>query len=100
MPEIFDYRLHELMRGAGCVFVRPGSGGHEIWQCPNNGRRFAVPIRIVSLHTAACVLGQIGLAGSLPARRSPRPEPPSDRPSTTGTIITIDGGGSSRRSEL
>jgi predicted RNA binding protein YcfA (HicA-like mRNA interferase family) len=61
MPETFDRELRRLLREAGCTFVRPGKGSHEIWHSPITGRRFPVPVGIVSRHTANGVLRQAGL---------------------------------------
>lgn len=61
MPATFDLELRRLLREAQCTFVRAGKGSHEIWQSPITGRRFPVPIRIVSRHTANGVLHQAGL---------------------------------------
>jgi len=52
MPATFDRELRRLLRRAGCTFVRAGKGSHEIWQSPITGRRFPIPIGIVSRHTA------------------------------------------------
>jgi predicted RNA binding protein YcfA (HicA-like mRNA interferase family) len=61
MPASFDRELRQLLREAGCTFVRAGKGSHEIWQSPITGRRLPVPIGIVSRHTANGVLQQAGL---------------------------------------
>jgi predicted RNA binding protein YcfA (HicA-like mRNA interferase family) len=61
MPATFDRELRRLLRAAGCTFVRGGKGSHQIWQSPITGRRFPVPVRIVSRHTANAVLEQAGL---------------------------------------
>jgi predicted RNA binding protein YcfA (HicA-like mRNA interferase family) len=61
MPTAFDRELRRLLRRAGCTFVRPGKGSHEIWQSPITGRRFPVPVGIVSRYTANAVLAQAGL---------------------------------------
>ena len=50
-----------MLREAGCTFVRAGKGSHEIWHSPITGRRFPVPVGIVSRHTANGVLQQAGL---------------------------------------
>jgi hypothetical protein len=46
---------------AGRMFVRAGKGSHQIWYSPLTGRRFPVPVGIVSRHTANGVLDQAGL---------------------------------------
>jgi predicted RNA binding protein YcfA (HicA-like mRNA interferase family) len=55
MAATFDRALPRLLREAGCTFVRTGKGSHEIWQNPITGRRFPVPVGIVSRHTANAV---------------------------------------------
>ena len=52
MAPQFDRALRELLRGAGCTFVRQGKGSHEIWQSPVTRQHFPVPIGIPSRHTA------------------------------------------------
>jgi predicted RNA binding protein YcfA (HicA-like mRNA interferase family) len=61
MPATFDRALRRSLVRAGCTFVRAGKGSHEIWQSPITGRRFPVPVGIVSRHTANGVLEQAGL---------------------------------------
>jgi HicA toxin of bacterial toxin-antitoxin, len=61
MPATFDRQLRQLLRRAGCTFVRVGKGSHQIWYSPITNRRFPVPIGIVSRHTANGVLDQAGL---------------------------------------
>jgi len=58
-----DYtpRLKQVLRVAGCSFVRPGKGDHEIWFSPITGIRFVVDSYIKSRHTANAVLKQAGL---------------------------------------
>ena len=53
--------LKRLLAAAGCIFVRPGKGDHEIWSSPITGRSFPVDSRIRSRHTANGVLKQAGL---------------------------------------
>jgi HicA toxin of bacterial toxin-antitoxin, len=57
----FTAELKEILRKAGCYFVRHGRGDHEIWQSPISGRRFPVDANIKSRHTANAVLKQAGL---------------------------------------
>jgi predicted RNA binding protein YcfA (HicA-like mRNA interferase family) len=61
MGETFDRELRRLLREAGCTFVRPGKGSHEIWSSPITGRSFTGPVGTVSRHTANAVLKQAGL---------------------------------------
>lgn len=61
MPATFDRELRRLLNLAGCRFVRPGKGSHEIWYSPITDRRFGVPAAIVSRHTANGVLKDAGL---------------------------------------
>jgi len=50
-----------MLREAGCRFVRPGKGDHEIWYSPITRRHFVVDAKIRSRHTANAVLKQAGL---------------------------------------
>jgi hypothetical protein len=60
---VADYagELKRLLAAAGCRFVRPGKGDHEIWSSPLSGRSFPVDSTIRSRHTANGVLKQAGL---------------------------------------
>ena len=57
----YTERLKEILRKAGCRFVRQGRGDHEIWESPISRRRFTVDANIKSRHTANAVLKQAGL---------------------------------------
>lgn len=61
MAPQFDRPLRELLKAAGCSFVRQGKGSHEIWYSPVTKRNFALPIGIPSRHTANAILRQAGL---------------------------------------
>lgn len=61
MAPQFDLALRNLLRAAGCAFVRQGRGSHEIWYSPITKRSFAVPVGIPSRHTANAILRQAGL---------------------------------------
>ena len=54
-------RVKAILSENGCTFIRQGKGDHEIWQSPITGRRFPVPIGIVSRYTANGILVQAGL---------------------------------------
>ena len=58
-----DYarQVKKLLRKAGCQLHRQGSGDHEIWESPVNGRRFTVDGKIKSRHTANGTLEDAGL---------------------------------------
>jgi hypothetical protein len=56
MAPQFDRNLRELLRKAGCAFVRPGQGSHEVWHSPIARRNFPVPHHIDSRHTANGIL--------------------------------------------
>ncbi|MGO9421395.1 type II toxin-antitoxin system HicA family toxin [Roseiarcus sp.] len=60
VPQI-DRPLRDLLIKAGCEFIRPGRGSHEIWRSPNTQHHFPVPIGIPSRHTANAILRQAGL---------------------------------------
>jgi hypothetical protein len=53
--------LIQLLRAQGCLFVRHGKGGHDIWFSPISNQRFVVDGKIKSRHTANAVLKQAGL---------------------------------------
>lgn len=57
----FSRDLKRILRDAGCTFVRPGKGDHEIWRSPISGKHFPVDAKILSRHTANAVLKQAGL---------------------------------------
>jgi hypothetical protein len=61
MAPQFDRALRDLLRAAGCSFVRQGKGSHEIWYSPITKRNFPVAVGIASRHTANAVLRQSGL---------------------------------------
>ena len=61
MTSTFYPQLVEVLRSAGCVFVRQGKGSHEIWQSPVNQKNFSVPFTIKSKPTANAILKQAGL---------------------------------------
>ncbi|TBZ07917.1 MULTISPECIES: type II toxin-antitoxin system HicA family toxin [Rhizobium] len=53
--------LKELLLKAGCEYVRPGKGDHEIWYSPVSSRHFTVDHGVKSRHTANETLKQAGL---------------------------------------
>ncbi|WP_434612125.1 type II toxin-antitoxin system HicA family toxin [Tabrizicola sp. M-4] len=53
--------LIELLRRAGCHFVRPGKGDHEIWYSPITLKNFTVDHGTKSKHTANNTLRDAGL---------------------------------------
>ncbi len=63
-----DYgrEVREILKRAGCRFVRPGKGDHEIWESPISSTRFVVDGKIKSRHTANEVLKQAGLPKQFP----------------------------------
>lgn len=61
MTATFDRALQRLLNDAGCRFVRPAKGSHELWYSPLTRRHFVVPSGIASRHTANAVLRQAGL---------------------------------------
>ena len=61
MGESFTPDLEKLLKAAGCRFVRPGKGHHDIWFSPNTAIYFPVDSKIKSRHTANPVLKQAGL---------------------------------------
>jgi predicted RNA binding protein YcfA (HicA-like mRNA interferase family) len=65
VADSFDRELKELLEGAGCHYVRPGKGSHQIWHSPITQRSFPVPVGIKSRHTANSILKQAGIAKKL-----------------------------------
>jgi len=61
LAQTFDRELTRLLRDAGCSFVRPAKGSHDLWFSPVTRTHFTVPQGIVSRHTANSVLKQAGL---------------------------------------
>ena len=53
--------LKRTLKEAGCSFVRPGKGGHEIWWSPLSKQNIVVDTGIKSRHTANAVLKQAGI---------------------------------------
>ena len=53
--------LAQILRQAGCYFVREGKGSHEIWFSPITRTNFAVPGNINKRTTANGILKQAGL---------------------------------------
>ena len=56
MSANYAKELRKLLRDAGCTFVRPGKGDHEIWPSPLDGKHFSVESVIESRHTANAAL--------------------------------------------
>jgi predicted RNA binding protein YcfA (HicA-like mRNA interferase family) len=56
----YDRDLKRLLRDAGCLYLRPGKGSHEIWYSPISRRPIVVPLN-VKRHTANGVLKAAGL---------------------------------------
>lgn len=57
----FSRRLRQLLKEAGCTFVRQGKGDHEIWFSPVTGQPFTIDGKIVSRHSANGVPKDAGL---------------------------------------
>jgi predicted RNA binding protein YcfA (HicA-like mRNA interferase family) len=53
--------LAQILRQAGCYFVRAGKGSHEIWFSPITRTNFAVPSNVNKRTTANGILKQAGL---------------------------------------
>jgi len=58
----FTPALKQILRRAGCHFIRVGKLDHAIWFSPINGIPFVVDNHIKSRQTANAVLKQAGLA--------------------------------------
>jgi hypothetical protein len=61
MAATYDRKLKRILLDAGCHFVRPAKGSHELWYSPISKRHFAVPTNVVIRHTANGVLKEAGL---------------------------------------
>jgi predicted RNA binding protein YcfA (HicA-like mRNA interferase family) len=61
MGSTFDRALLRLLKDAGCSYVRPAKGSHELWFSPITNRHITVPQGIFSRNTANGVLKQAGL---------------------------------------
>lgn len=61
MAATFDRDLKKILAEAGCRYVRPAKGSHELWFSPLTQRHFTVPANIVIRYTANGVLKQAGL---------------------------------------
>lgn len=57
----YTRELKKLLSAAGCYYVRPGKGDHDIWYSPITNRHFPVDADLKSRHTANTVLRQAGL---------------------------------------
>lgn len=57
----YGRELKELLEAAGCHFVRPGKGSHEIWYSPISDRHFTVVSNCKVRHTANQSLKDAGL---------------------------------------
>ena len=53
--------VKRILRANGCSFHGQGRGDHEIWYSPITNRYFPVDNKILSRHTANCILRQAGL---------------------------------------
>jgi len=52
--------VREKLREAGYEFARQAKGDHEMWRSPA-GKQVAVPVKIMSRHTANAILKEAGL---------------------------------------
>jgi hypothetical protein len=57
----FTRQLKKYLAEAGCYFLRPGKGDHEIWFSPISNRQVTVDNKTMSRHTANGALKQAGL---------------------------------------
>jgi len=54
--------VKKALKDGGCRFDRQGKGSHEIWYSPLTNRKFPVPYKNLSRHTANEICKQAGLA--------------------------------------
>ena len=57
----YTRELKKLLAEAGCQYVRPGKGDHDIWYSPLTDANFPVDGDIKSRNMANTVLKQAGL---------------------------------------
>lgn len=57
----YERQLKKLLTEAGCRFVRPGRGDHEIWWSPITQQHFTVDRGVALRHTANGTLKDAGL---------------------------------------
>jgi predicted RNA binding protein YcfA (HicA-like mRNA interferase family) len=60
-PQSYTPDVIKLLRKAGCRYVRPGKGDHQIWYSPIVERKVTVDSKILSRHSANATLKQAGL---------------------------------------
>lgn len=61
MGASFAVALKRRLREAGCIFVRPGKGDHEIWYSPITDRSVVVDNNTRSRHTVNRILKAAGI---------------------------------------
>lgn len=54
-------QLKKVLREAGCYYLHPGRGDHEIWYSPITNVKFTVDGNLKSRHTANHALKEAGL---------------------------------------
>ena len=57
----FGKEVRDLLKAAGCWFVRHGRGDQDIWRSPRAQRPLTVPVKIKSRHMANKILRDAGL---------------------------------------
>lgn len=57
----YEKKVREILKEAGCYFVRHGKGDHDVWYSPITGRTVAVDSKIKSRHMANVVLKESGV---------------------------------------
>ena len=62
MAATYDRELKKILFDAGCRFVRPAKGSHEIWYSPISLRQLTVPTNITIRHAANGILKEAGLS--------------------------------------
>jgi predicted RNA binding protein YcfA (HicA-like mRNA interferase family) len=61
MSQGFGRPVRGHLEKGGWQFHRHGKGDHDIWINPKTGQTIAVPVKIMSRHTANGILKQAGL---------------------------------------
>jgi predicted RNA binding protein YcfA (HicA-like mRNA interferase family) len=61
MSQGFGRAVRGRLEEGGWQFDRRGKGDHDIWINPRTGQKIAVPVKIMSRHTANGILKDAGL---------------------------------------
>lgn len=57
----YEKIVRTILRKNGCVFVRHGSGDHDVWYSPISNKKVTVDGTIPSRHMANVIMKQAGI---------------------------------------